>query len=308
MHIPAMSFSDFPVVPISHGTFLRQYSIRYSPENMMFSNIQKLLRDVFRSSRSTSTVQQVEQLPDSPARAYLLRMPNGSEYVLACPPEAGTRLLSHELDALDAEASVLSVIASQANVPVPRLISQSSRNSNLGGPFLLRTSVKGTRLSDMAARLSPSERAHIDRTVGSFVRRISLVSGSSFGPSHAVLAGQGSASWSAAFRQLMEAALRDGEDALVSVPYRNIRLYCERYAHVLDGVRVPQLLAYEMGMPQNVIVDEHSKQVTGLVGFGHVIWGDPMLAEVFADPGESFWEGYRECPMRAGPEGIRQLL
>lgn len=273
----------------------------------MLSNIQKLVRDVFRTSRA-SAVHQVERLGDSLSRTYLIRMPNGSEYVLACPPEAGTRLLQHEMDSPDAEADVLSAIASQANVPVPRVVAHSSRSNSFGAPFLLRTSIKGVRLSEIAPRLAPAERSQIDRTVGSFLRRVTSVTGPGFGPGHRVRAGRGSFTWSGAFRYLLEVALRDAEDVLLSVPYQNIRLYAEYHTPLLDDVAVPRLLSLQMGTPRNVIVDEASRQVTGLVGFGRVIWGDPLLAEVFASPGESFWEGYGECPMRVGPEGIRQLL
>jgi hypothetical protein len=103
-------------------------------------------------------------------------------------------------------------------------------------------------------------------------------------------------------------ALRDGEDMLVTVPYDSIRYYVGRHSAYLDEITEPRLVALNVCEPQNVLLDEHTKQVTGLVGFSNVIWGDPLMSGGIANGSEAFFEGFGECPSRVGGAKVRQLM
>lgn len=137
---------------------------------------------------------------------------------------------------------------------------------------------------------------------------LSTITAPSFGLTHCVFAGTGSSNWREAFLSLLESALRDAEDVLVSIPYDSIRHYVGAHGALLDDIRRPQLVAMDVGNPRNVLVDERSRQVVGLLGLGNVVWGDPVMAGVFAGASDAFWEGFGSCLVKSVDDRVRQLL
>lgn len=172
----------------------------------------------------------------------------------------------------------------------------------------MMSSVPGRKLSTLLPYLTASEQSNIDRTLGSYVRALTALSETQFGTTHRVFAKKGSSSWREAFLALMEAALRDAEDMLVTVPYDSIRYYIGRQSHRLDEVTEPRLVALDVCNPQNVLVDEKTKSITGLVGFSNVIWGDPLMSSGFQGGSQAFFEGFGEFPSRFGGPRARLLM
>lgn len=168
--------------------------------------------------------------------------------------------------------------------------------------------VPGQPLSKLSPCLSAGERKSVDRTLGYYVRTLTSLSATQFGSTHRVFAKKGDSSWRESFMALLEAALRDAEDMLVTVPYDSIRYYVGRHAQYLDEVREPRLVALDVCEPQNVLLDEQTKQVTGVVGFSNVLWGDPLMSGGVANGSEAFYEGYGECPSRTGGVKSRLLM
>lgn len=168
--------------------------------------------------------------------------------------------------------------------------------------------IPGRRLSDLSASLTPSERDNIDRTLGEYVSALTALSVTQFGPAHRVFAKKGCKTWSEAFLALLEAILRDGEDMLVTVPYDSIRYYIGKSSHFLDDVTQPRLVALQACDLQNVLVNEHTKQVTGLIGFSNVIWGDSLMSGGIAGGSDAFFEGLGECHARTGSVKARTLM
>jgi len=142
-----------------------------------------------------------------------------------------------------------------------------------------------------------------------YIRAVSSITAATFGPTHRVLAGAGSPTWREAFLSLLESALRDAEDMLVSIPYDSIRYYVTAQRHLLDAITTSRLVALDAGEPRNVLVDERSRLVVGLLGFGNVVWGDPLMAGVFAQASDGFWEGYgRGSGVAEDDEGNRKRM
>jgi len=96
---------------------------------------------------------------------------------------------------------------------------------------------------------------------------------------------------------------------LVSIPYDSIRYYVAAQRHLLDAITTSRLVALDAGEPRNVLVDERSRLVVGLLGFGNVVWGDPLMAGVFAQVSDGFWEGYgRGSGVPEDGEGDRKRM
>lgn len=321
MHLPPLDVAVYPVVTMSHGRhhgrLTRAFAAVSSSSSASissnicavtpdFSSIQKVIRHVFRSSNIT--VQQVEHLQGRLHQVFLTKLGDGSALVLKYPPTCNTRMLRHEKHTLETERKTLETLHEYTQLPIPRIIKYDSQGVELGSPFLMMSHIPGRRLSDLSSYLSTTERNAIDRTLGAYVRSLTTLSATQFGMTHRVFAKKGSSSWREAFLALLESALRDAEDMMLTVPYDFMRYHVGRHSHYLDEVTEPRLVALHVCDPQNILIDEHTKQVTGLVGFSNVVWGDPLMSGGITNGSEAFFEGYGECPFQTGGVKARQLM
>ncbi|KAF2459396.1 hypothetical protein BDY21DRAFT_384622 [Lineolata rhizophorae] len=311
----------------------------YPPDAPEFSSVQELARRTLRDRRAA--LHQVERLSGQFHRLYLLNLHDGRRMVLKCLPASTIRLMRHEQHSLETESTVLEFITRNTGVPVPAPLiydgsnhpgsssssrqhqrgestsspsaltraSGSSSTNPLNAPFLLRSFLPGTPLSSCAARLLPATRAHIDRTIGLHLSALSNLRARGFGPARRVFAGRGAATWREAFLSLLEAALRDAEDLLVSLPYGSVREWAQVAARagVLDGVREACFVGLDFGCEPNVLVDEASGAVVGMLGAGNAVFGDPLMAAVWEGAPVDVWRGFgrQEAPVEGGVESVR---
>lgn len=91
--------------------------------------------------------------------------------------------------------------------------------------------------------------------------------------------------WSQAFEAMIESVLMDGEDMLVALPYSEIRNVVERMEGVLGQVTEARLVVDGLGNKENVLIENRTKEVTGLVDFGKAFWGDGAWTERAGDRG-----------------------
>ncbi|KAF2444353.1 hypothetical protein P171DRAFT_414328 [Karstenula rhodostoma CBS 690.94] len=324
MHLPPLDAAVYPVVPTNNGRHISRAARASSTVSSIssssslssptcapsadFSGIQRAIQSVFRSSKIT--VQKAERIPGRLHQVYRAQLTDGSIFVLKCPPHTSSRALRHEKHGLETELRTLRYLREycQGQLPVPEVYQYQEHGGVLGSPFLLMSFVQGRKLSEMLPYLSTHERNTIDRTLGSYMRTITALNAQQFGMTHNVFANKGSTSWRKAFRALLESTLRDCEDMLVTLPYDSIRYYVEQHVHTLDEVQTPCIVAMDMCDAQSVLVDEQTKQVTGLVGFSNVIWGDPLMNEAIANGSDAFFEGYGERPPRSAGPHTRQLM
>ncbi|KAF2278416.1 uncharacterized protein EI97DRAFT_449070 [Westerdykella ornata] len=320
MHLPSLEMAVYPVVTMGHGRHRRR-SLDPHPISLCsarsqtsstssgvrspdVSSIQKAIRSVFRSSRLT--VQQAERLPGRLYQVLLVTLADGSSLVLKCPPIYNTRLLRHEKHGLETERRTLDILRKSTQLPVPDIIKYDRQRGSLGCPFLMVSHMPGRHLCELSPELSPAERRTVDRSLGAYVRAITTLSSQQFGPVHQVYAEKGHSSWKDAFLALLEAVLRDAEDMAVTIPYDNVRYHVRRHAECLSEVTRPRLVALDVCDPQNVLLDERTKKITGLVGFTNAIWGDPLMSGGMTDNNDAFFEGFGECPLQTG--GVRTRL
>ncbi|KAJ4344995.1 hypothetical protein N0V95_006032 [Ascochyta clinopodiicola] len=269
-------------------------------------NTQRLIQAVFQSSKIL--VKQAERLQSQLQQVYLAKLADDTLLVLKCLPPANMRLLRHEKNTLKTEVKTLEILHECTQLPVPRVIKYDSHGGQFGSPFAVMNHIPGRKLSELSKHLTYTERSAIDRSLGVYVRNLTLLSAAQFGMAHQVFDHKGCRSWREAFLALLEAALRDAEDMLVTIPYDSIRYYISKHSHVLDEVAEPSLVAMNVCKSENVLVDEHTKHVNGLLGFSNVIWGDALMSGGLANGSDAFFEGFGECPMVTGGAGIRTLM
>lgn len=249
----------------------------------------------------------IERLDGSVFRNLRLQPTSEYFYVLKCRPSSHIRLLGQEEERLQTEALVLQSLQSRSDMLVPRLIQYHPTTIPMGSPYLINGPFKGSILSDIEASLSRQAFSSIDKSLGQYVRQLSHISGPAFG---AISPGTPPASpaWSRCFAALLETILRDGEDALVSLPYDFIRNQVRRHRQVLDQISQPRLVLLEMAKDENVLVNTNDYTFAGIVDWSTAIWGDPFMSDCFHKPRVGFAEGFGRLPNRDANERIRQYL
>lgn len=328
MHLPPLDVAVYPVVTMSHGhhssrparpsSIVSSSSASSSASSsgrggaLDFSTIQVAIQTVFRSSKITA--QQVERIQGRLHPVYLIRLADESSLVLKCKPETNTRILQHEKYSLETESKTLQSLRDYTQLPVAQVIKfeKSSRKKSAANPigftYLLTSYLPGRRYSELLTSVTVAQKHLIDQTLGSFVRKLTSLSATKFGPTHKVFANDGYSKWSEAFEALLNAVLDDGDKMLVTIPYDSIRYYVGEHLHLLDEVKEPRLVALNVCEPQNVLIDEQTKRITGLVGFSNVVWGDPLMSGGIENGTEAFFQGYGECPAQTGSVRARMLM
>jgi len=250
----------------------------------------------------------VEKLSGYLYRTYRLITSKGFFYVLRARPPHSVRLLRHEEGRLEAEACALQVLNSRPEIVSARLIEYQGTTFAIGSFYLISGPFSGSILADVETSLSRHALASIDKSLGQYVRRLSSIAGSAFGPFRNAQGCPGSPSWGRSFAAMLETVLRDGEDALINLPYEGMRDLVRRHRVSLDKVAQPRLVLLELSADRNIVVDIGSHRVTGVLDFSTAFWGDPFMSECFYKPTASFAEGFGRLPNGDADERVRQYL
>lgn len=223
--------------------------------------------------------------------AYLLELDDGQRAVLKAAPPADVRVMRYEHGLMRAEAEAMGLAHARTSAPVPAVLAFDTSRTLLGQDYLIMSFVPGTPLNKIKAELSPEAVAGVDRQVGSFLAQMHRIAGPGFGPMTGVPAPM--ATWGAAFYAMMDDILTDGEEMGVALPRpaADIRALVERHAPLLDAVRTPSLVHWDL-WDGNIFYDQG--QVTGLIDFERAMWADPLIENQFFGHAESdaFAEGY----------------
>jgi aminoglycoside phosphotransferase (APT) family kinase protein len=225
--------------------------------------------------------------------AHVLELTDGRRVVLKVAPPPHVEVLTYERDIVHAELAAMQLIGSATQAPIADVLWADDRCRRLPSPLFVMTWLPGVSLAGARDRVPAEVRVAIDRTLGTHLRAINAIEGSSFG-----LLAPGSSchgSWRAAFGELFEALLADGERAGVQLPISldDARVALAASADALDEVRVPRLVDWDL-WDGNVLVDPDTFEVTGLIDFERSLWGDPLMEVQFvgAGPSRAFVDAY----------------
>nr|POE93226.1 hypothetical protein CFP56_19238 [Quercus suber] len=252
-------------------------------------------------------VVEVEKLDSYLYRTFRLRTRQSFFYLLRCTPSRSVRLLRHEEGRIEAEATILQLLSGQSGILNARLVDYDSTKLN-GSPHLICGPFSGSILSDIEPSLSKDSLAAIDQSLGQCLRCISELRGQAFGPFQRSQRPIAHNSWAQQFSAMLETVLRDGEDALISLPYAGIRTLIHKHKASLDRIIIPRVLLLEVGDDRNIVVDPGTHHVTGIVDLSTAYWGDPFLSDVFYKPTASFAHGFGRLPNGDDDERLRQYM
>ncbi|KAJ5516795.1 hypothetical protein N7527_008355 [Penicillium freii] len=238
----------------------------------------------------------------------LLTLSNGAHLLLKGSPSSRTALLRRERSFLETEAQFLLLLAQSANPCIPRLYHYDPDARRRGSAYLIRQYMKGKSLSEMEGELTSQQRDGIAYHLGFLVSAIGQNAAPGFGSLQQVAFGAGRPSWREAFCALFEGILRDAEDMFIHLPYSEIRHELRRLAPALEYVSLPRLVVVDFGRPCHVLVNEESGQLSGVVDFSSAVWGDVLMAEIFANASPAVLQGAGMAVSRTREENIRLVL
>ena len=240
------------------------------------NNVRWMVQDALQCSRLE--VSKVEDIRGHLHGICKLRLSNDSRLVLKLSPSPSTVLLRHERYFLESEASILSLLK-RSSLPVPRLLRYDARSIHLGSPFLLSTHISGVSYADALPHLTRSECRDIELQLRSLTSIIGQHKSATFGPAALVASNKGFSTWRESFKSMLESIIMDAEDMSINLPYHAIRESAFSVTNELYEVKEARLVVLGLGRPQNVLLDERTNDVTGLMGFGQAVWGDTAFSE-----------------------------
>lgn len=241
--------------------------------------------------------------------AALLTLGDGARVVLKVAPPADVAVLRYEKDILRAEVEAMRLVRAQTSVPLPDILAHDASCSLLPSPYFIMSYLPGTPFHKLRQQLSEEQCAQVQREMGRITHELSQINGPAFGY-WAQPEAQG-VSWRVCFGNMVEGVLRDGEAAGVPLPlpYDEIRRRVAAHSSALDEITTPRLVHWDL-WDGNVFVDPASGQITGLIDFERVLWGDPLIEAVFIDmnPASHAAAGFGENLLGSPAGQTRRLL
>jgi aminoglycoside phosphotransferase (APT) family kinase protein len=228
--------------------------------------------------------------------AYRVRLADGPDLVLKIAPDPAAPVLGYERGMMRTEE--LFYRTAGGRVPVPEVVRAGFGRSVVGGDFLLMTHCPGRSWSAWSEEFAPGERDRLRAELGAVVAALHGITGPGFGYPQTGLA----ADWRTAFLGMVDAVLADARAFAVPlpVPAERVSELVRGRAHLLDDVRVPALVHFDLWQG-NILLDDAGRGpvVSAIVDGERAFWGDPLAEMVslalFADIGDdpAFVRGYR---------------
>lgn len=208
--------------------------------------------------------------------AYQIELFSGQRVVLKVAPPADVRVLRYEHGILRTEVQMLRLVAEHTHVPAPIIYFHDDSQAIVDGEYFFMSFVKGEAYHHLRESFTPQRRAIVEQTIGSYLREINSIQGPFFG--YPTMADRRYPTWRAAFLAMFDNLLADGSDRNVVLPlgYDALRRRVEAVAPVLDEVRTPQLVHWDL-WDGNIFVDPKTGLITGLIDFERALWGDPLM-------------------------------
>jgi aminoglycoside phosphotransferase (APT) family kinase protein len=241
--------------------------------------------------------------------AARLELDDGFQCVLKAAPLENVKGLRYEKDIMKAEVESMRLVRERTGVPVPEIFVYDTSRSLLPSDFFIMKLLPGSPLHKIRQQIPPEQQAEIERSLGRMAYEMNQITNGVFG--YWAQPQQPGTTWRATFLQMVDWVIADGKamDVQLPIPYDDLYALMERHFDALDDVTTPQLVHWDI-WDGNVFVDPQTCQVTGLIDFERVMWGDPLLESFFGDrsPNSHYAEGYGDGVLSTRRQVQRRML
>ena len=259
-------------------------------------------------------VRRVEELSDGLFNAVYRvygdgPLENGAVLKVGPAPEA--KVLTYERGILETEAMVLRLLEN-TGLPIPKVLAADFSREIIPAGYFWMTALPGVSWKRAEKQITPEKRAKLMEALGRAYALVHRVKGDAFG-----YRTDPDGSWGGGFYKMVDSALRDAEGMGYALPYGRIREALRRSRPLLDAVKTPTLVGFDI-WAGNVLVDgETFDRITGIVDFERSFTGDRFADftaayDIFDDVGQEpdFRRGYAAVsgePFAVSPDDRRRM-
>lgn len=217
---------------------------------------------------------------------------DGRPLVFRMAPRSDQGFLFYEVGMMAQEPEIHSLVQAHTSVPVPKILLYDDSGRIAPRPYLIMERLPGTPFSQSVGTSTDD----VYRQVGRHLRQVHGITRDRFGYLGAHHPTAACETWGEAFEVMWNRLL---DDIFAWDGYT--RAQADRFRTLLDRDRalferhIPSSLLHMDVWAENILVD-NSGQVTGIIDWDRVLWGDPEIEFAVLDycgvSIPSFWEGY----------------
>ncbi|MCI8695093.1 MAG: aminoglycoside phosphotransferase family protein [Lachnospiraceae bacterium] len=266
----------------------------------------RILKLIERNFGSQATVDRITPLDGGMMNAVYLISFGGDvmgwrEMILKLSFSRDADVLTYESQIMRAEVEVYRRLEGKG-VPIPKLICHDFSQEIVDCDCFFLSRIEGMLWKDCYKESTPGNLAKLKRELGRYNALMHSVKGDYFGYIKEDRAWRFD-TWFEAFRFMMDNMMEDGRRRRYDLPYKDIRLTVERHRGILDEVKEPRLVDFDL-WAGNVFLRKEGEEyrISGIMDFERAFYGDPY-ADFIAAFGiygdiageEAFIEGYSEA-------------
>lgn len=241
--------------------------------------------------------------------AARLELDDGFHCVLKAAPQDGVKGLRYEKGIMKAEVESMRLVKSRTSVPVPDIYVYDTSRSLLPSDFFIMQMLSGNPLHQVRQQIPIEQQVEIERSLGRMAYEMSQITNPVFG--YWSQPQQRGTTWRATFLEMIDWVMADGKaiDVKLPIPYDELYGLMERHFDALNEVTTPRLVHWDI-WDGNVFVNPQTGQITGLIDFERVMWGDPLLESFFGDrnPNSHYSAGFGQGVLSTRRQVQRRML
>ena len=231
---------------------------------------------------------------------FVAPLNNYSEMVLKVGVTADTYVLTYEKDIMKTEVFVYKALT-KTHVPVPNVIKYDNGRSLIDSDYFFMEKLQGQTWAKLKNTITPENSRHLQYDLGRYTATIHSIKGDYFGYIKENERYQ-YPTWQKAFRSFINDIISDGRKARLDLPYENVLGAFEQYWAILDSVKEPLLVNYDMWDKNILLIEKNGLFVIeGIIDHERAFFGDPIadfLSTVTIcgalEKAEDFIRGYKE--------------
>ena len=231
--------------------------------------------------------------------------------VLKVGPSPDAQVLTYERGILETEVRVLRLLE-HSGLPVPKVLAAGFSREIIPAGYFWMTALPGVSWKRAERQITPGKRAKLMEALGRAYALVHQVKGDAFG-----YRTDPDGSWGGGFYKMVDSALNDAGAMGYPLPYGRIRRLLARSRPLLDAVKTPTLVGYDIWAGNVLIDDTGFDRITGIVDFERSFFGDRFADftaayDIFDDVGQEpdFQRGYAAVsgePFAVSPDDRKRM-
>lgn len=197
------------------------------------------------------------------------------EIILKAGVQNGKHILAYEKEIMRTELYIYGLLPS-IGVPAPKVRFADTSKTLVDCDYFFMEKLAGDTWAHLMPQISPGNMAELQRELGEYTAKLHSVGGPYFGYIKEDVSYH-YPTWREAFRAFIDRMTEDGIRDGVELPYGDIYKGLEPYWHLLDEVRTPSVVNYDMWAKNIMLICENGRyRIDGIIDHERAFYGDPI--------------------------------